>query len=124
MQNFNLTKDVKYLKSSDGKYWELYVDESHQLQIREIDPDIITELPSDFKPWTLSGTFDGKFDRMLIMNNNYLIEIKASGVTKYKYIGNIVNGNYANFEHFYTLSGEDRYVTAFVKMSLIPLVTD
>lgn len=109
LKKTNFPKDIKYLTSADGKYWEMYVDESHQLQIREIDPDIITELPSNFKAWTLTGSFDGKFDRMCIPNNNFLIEIKETGVTKYKDIGTVVNGNFANFEHFYTPNGEDRY---------------
>lgn len=109
VQAFNLPKDLKYLKSSDGKYWELYVDNSHALQIREIDPDIITELPSNFKPWTLTGTFDGKFDRMVLQNTNFFIEIKASGVVKYKNIGSVNSGNFANFEHFYSPTGDDRY---------------
>lgn len=113
VQNFNLPKDIKYLKSSDGKYWELYVDDSHAIQIREIDPDIITELPSNFKPWTLTGAFDGKFDRMCIANNNFLINIKETGVVAYKNIGNAANSNYANFEHFYTPQGEGRFVYIF-----------
>lgn len=110
VQQNNVPKDLRYLKTSDGKYWELYVDETDFLvKVREVDPDIITDLPADFKPWTLNGSFDGKFDRMLIQNNNYFIEIKATGIVKYKYIGNIVSGNYANFEHFYSPNGEDRY---------------
>lgn len=114
LQENNIPKNIKYLQTSDGRYWELYVNETDfTLKIREIDPDIITNLPSDFKPWTLTGTFDGKFDRMCIPNNNYLIEIKASGVVKYKYVGNIVNGNYSNFEHFYQ-AGVDRYGFMFL----------
>ena len=110
VQQNNIPKDIKYLQTSDGRYWELYVDEADfSVKVKEVDPDIITNLPSDFKPWTLDGTFDGQFDRMLIQNNNYFIEIKAAGVVKYKYIGNIVNGNYANFEHFYSPTGDDRY---------------
>ena len=110
VQQNNIPKDIKYLQTSDGRYWELYVDElDFSVKVKEVDPDIITNLPSDFKPWTLDGTFDGQFDRMLIQNNNYFIEIKATGVVKYKYIGNIVNGNYANFEHFYSPTGDDRY---------------
>ena len=110
VQQNNIPKDIKYLQTSDGRYWELYVDEADfSVKVKEVDPDIITNLPSDFKPWTLDGTFDGQFDRMLIQNNNYFIEIKATGVVKYKYIGNIVNGNYANFEHFYSPTGDDRY---------------
>ena len=110
VQQNNIPKDIRYLQTSDGRYWELYVDEvDFSVKVKEVDPDIITNLPSDFKPWTLDGTFDGQFDRMLIQNNNYFIEIKATGVVKYKYIGNIVNGNYANFEHFYSPTGDDRY---------------
>ena len=110
VQQNNIPKDIKYLQTSDGRYWELYVDEiDFSVKVKEVDPDIITNLPSDFKPWTLNGTFDNQFDRMLIQNNNYFIEIKATGVVKYKYIGNIVNGNYANFEHFYSPTGDDRY---------------
>ena len=110
VQQNNIPKDIKYLQTSDGRYWELYVDETDfSVKVKEVDPDIITNLPSDFKPWTLNGTFDNQFDRMLIQNNNYFIEIKATGVVKYKYIGNIVNGNYANFEHFYSPTGDDRY---------------
>ena len=110
VQQNNIPKDIKYLQTSDGRYWELYVDEiDFSVKVKEVDPDIITNLPSDFKPWTLNGTFDNQFDRMLIQNNNYFIEIKATGVVKYKYIGNIVSGNYANFEHFYSPTGDDRY---------------
>ena len=110
VQQNNIPKDIKYLQTPDGRYWELYVDEiDFSVKVKEVDPDIITNLPSDFKPWTLNGTFDNQFDRMLIQNNNYFIEIKAAGVVKYKYIGNIVNGNYANFEHFYSPTGDDRY---------------
>lgn len=110
VQQNNIPKDIRYLQTSDGRYWELYVDETDfSVKVKEVDPDIITNLPSDFKPWTLNGTFDGKFDRMLIQNNNYFIEIKATGVVKYKYIGTITSGNYANFEHFYSPTGDDRY---------------
>lgn len=113
IQNFNLPKEVKYLESPDGKYWELYVDESYQLQIKEVDPDIITELPSNFKKWRLTGNFEGKFDRMCIANNNFLINIKENGVVAYRNIGNAPNSNYANFEHFYTPQGEGRFVYIF-----------
>lgn len=115
VQQNNIPKDIKYLQTSDGRYWELYVDEiDFSVKVKEVDPDIITNLPSDFKPWTLNGTFDNQFDRMLIQNNNYFIEIKATGVVKYKYIGNIVSGNYANFEHFYSPTGDDRYGFIFL----------
>lgn len=114
IQKYNMTKELMYLKTSDGKYWELYIDEiDHSVKCKEIDPEIITDLPADFKPWTLSGSFEGQFDRMLIQNNNYFIEIKATGVVKYKNIGNVSRGNYANFEHFYSPTGEERYGFVF-----------
>lgn len=112
IQNFNLPKDVKYLKSSDGKYWELYVDNSHMLQIREIDPDIITELPADFPVYTVSGDFSEYFDTWISKVNTYLVERNKNGVIKY----NRLNANspvYAEFRKEKNLSGETRYVVGF-----------
>lgn len=116
VQAFNLPKDLKYLKSSDGKYWELYVDNSHVLQIREIDPDIITELPSDWIEFVeVRGDFSDFADRIDIKNNLFLIEIqKNGGVVKYlPFTQYGLSESYANFEHFYTSSSEDRYVVTF-----------
>lgn len=112
VQNFNLPKEVKYLKSPDGKYWELYVDDSHQLQIREIDPDIITELPADFPVYTVSGDFSEYFDTWVSMINTYLAERNKNGVIKY----NKLSANpalYAEFRKEKNLSGETRYVVGF-----------
>lgn len=112
IQNFNLPKEVKYLKSPDGKYWELYVDDSHQLQIREIDPDIITELPADFPVYTVSGDFSEYFDTWVSMVNTYLAERNKNGVIKY----NKLSANpalYAEFRKEKNLSRETRYVVGF-----------
>lgn len=112
VQNFNLPKEVKYLKSPDGKYWELYVDDSHQLQIREIDPDIITELPADFPVYTVSGDFSEYFDTWVSMVNTYLAERNKNGVIKY----NKLSANpalYAEFRKEKNLSGETRYVVGY-----------
>ncbi len=112
----NLSKDVMYVKSEDGtKFYELYVDSSGTLKAREIDPDIIpeSEYPVNWIPFTLTGSFEGYFDRMCIQNNRCLIELKATGPTKIKSIGYSPNSSYGNFEHFYTKTGEDRYVMNF-----------
>ena len=112
VQSYNLPKDVKYLKSPDGKYWELYVDDSHQLQIREIDPDIITELPADFPVYTVSGDFSEYFDTWVSMVNTYLAERNKNGVIKY----NKLSANpalYAEFRKEKNLSGETRYVVGY-----------
>lgn len=112
VQNFNLPKDVKYLKSSDGKYWELYVDDSHQLQIREIDPDIITELPAGFPVYTISGDFSEYFDTWVSMVNTYLVERNKNGVIKYNKL-KASPALYAEFRKEKNLSGETRYVVGF-----------
>ena len=112
----NLSKDVMYIKSEDGtKFYELYVDSTGVLKAREVDPDIIpeNEYPTTWIPFTLTGSFEGYFDRICIQNNRCLIELKAAGSTKIKSIGYSPNSTYGNFEHFYTNSGEDRYVMAF-----------
>ena len=112
----NLSKDVMYVKSEDGtKFYELYVDSTGVLKTREIDPDLIpeSEYPTTWIPFTLTGSFEEYFDRMCIQNSRCLIELKANGVTKIKETGYTYNSNYANFEHFYTPSGEDRYAIMF-----------
>ena len=111
----NLSKEVAYIKSEDGtKYYELYVDSTGALKTKEVDPDIIPEsdYPENWLSFTLTGSFEGYFDRMCIQNNRCLIELKAAGPTKIKSIGYAQSSNYGNFEHFYNNS-EDRYVMAF-----------
>ena len=93
VQNANIPKDIKYLKSPDGKYWELYVDENHQLQIKEVDPEIITNLPSDFTKLIYSGDFGGYF-HYLCSGFKYKFVLKAGGVTKYIYAGNLTASSY------------------------------
>lgn len=113
IQNANLPKDIKYLKSSDGKYWEVYVDESHQLQIREIDPDIITELPADFPTYTVSGDFTQYFDIWLSMiSPHFLVERNKNGVTNFLEIANNAT-YYADFRREKNSSEELRYVVGY-----------
>lgn len=108
----NLPKDVMYVKSEDGtKFYELYVDASGALQVKEVDPDIIpeSEYPSNWLPFTLNGSFSGYFDRMLLMNSMGLVEIKSNGPTKIHTIGQDRNRTWGEFNHAY-LNGEDRYI--------------
>ena len=105
----NLTKEVQYIKSEDGsKYYELYVDSTGAVKTREVDPDIIPEsdYPTNWVPFTLTGSFDGYFDRMLLLNKN-LVEIKANGVTNYQPLQNNTSG-WGEFA-YYNVSG-GRYV--------------
>ena len=117
VQNANIPKDIKYLKSSDGKYWELYVDDSHTLQIKEVDPEIITNLPSDFTKLIYSGDFGGYFD-YLCSGFKYKFVLKAGGVTKYIYAGNLTASSYSNCEHVINKAGEERYIFGIDKSDI------
>lgn len=109
IQSNNIPKDIRYLKSEDGKYWELYVNESHQLQIREIAPEIITNLPSDFTKLTYSGDFGGYFN-YICSGFKYKFVLKPGGVVKYIFVGNLVSSSYGNFEHVVNKASEERYI--------------
>lgn len=112
VQSYNLPKDVKYLKSPDGKYWELYVNESHQLQIREIDPDIITELPSNFPVYNVEGDFSEYFDTWTSVSNPFLIVRNKNGVIAYNQLNDGAD-SFAEFRKEKNSSEETRYITAF-----------
>ena len=109
IQTANIPKDIRYLKSSDGKYWEMYVDDSHKLQIREIDPDIITDLPADFPVYTISGDYGEYFDTWVSMVQPYLVERNVNGVVKYHKLGSNA-AYYADFRKEKSLSSEIRYI--------------
>lgn len=117
VQNANIPKDIKYLKSPDGKYWELYVDDRHQLQIKEVDPEIITNLPSDFTKLIYSGDFGGYF-HYLCSGFKYKFVLKAGGVTKYIYAGNLTASSYSNCEHVINKAGEERYIFGIDKSDI------
>lgn len=112
LQNANIPKDIKYLKSSDGKYWELYVDDSHTLQIREIDPNIITDLPADFPIYNISGNFGETFDTWISCTPPYLIERNANGVINFYKATNDVVG-YGEFKKVLNSGGLVRYARAY-----------
>ena len=109
LQIANMPKDIKYLKSPDGKYWELYVDESHQLNIREIDPDIITELPANFPIYNISGDYGDYFDTWVSMIRTYLVERNKNGVIKYYELGTGA-AYFADFRKEKSQNREIRYV--------------
>ena len=114
IQAFNLSNDVAYIKATDGKYFELYIDavDNYSIKARQVDITVIqpNNLPSDWVSFTYSGTFNGLFDRFVLCNNKYLFELKETGVTKLASIGNNTY-MYHNAEHFYNNKGESRYAT-------------
>lgn len=115
IQAFNLSNDAAYIKATDGKYFELYIDadDGYSIKAREIDVSIIqpNNLPSDWVSFTYSGTFNGLFDRFVICNNKYLLELSERGITKLKSIG-VATMAYNNAEHFYDEDGNGRYATS------------
>ncbi len=114
IQAFNLSNDVAYIKATDGKYFELYIDaaDNYSIKARQVDITVIqpNNLPSDWVSFTYSGTFNGLFDRFVLCNNKYLFELKETGITKLASIGNNIY-MYHNAEHFYNNKGESRYAT-------------
>lgn len=114
IQAFNLSNDVAYIKATDGKYFELYIDaeDGYAIKAREVDVSVIqpNNLPSDWVAFTYSGTFNGLFDRFVICNNKYLLEMSEKGITKLKNIG-VATMAYNNAEHFYDENGNGRYAT-------------
>lgn len=108
----NLSKEVAYIKSEDGlKFYELYVDSTGTLKTKEIDPDLIpeSEYPANWLPITFSGSFEGHCDRIPLLTNRYIMDIKAGGPTKILSFSPELIDTYNNFEHFYAPNGEGRY---------------
>lgn len=112
LQNANIPKDIKFLKSPDGKYWELYVDDRHQLQIREIDPNIIVDLPAGFPLYEITGDYGDYFDTWLSFKLPFLMERNKNGVIKYYNCGD-TNASYADFKKVKSKSGNIRYLKSF-----------
>ena len=112
IQSFNLSNDVAYIKSTDGKYFQLYIDaaDNYAIKAKEVDTSVIqpNNLPSDWVSFSYSGTFNGLFDRFVICNNKFLLEMSEKGITKFKKIGNATY-LYHNAEHFYNSNKEGRY---------------
>lgn len=106
----NMPKDLRFLKTSNGDYYELYIDEEDfSVKARKIDPSVITELPEDFPVFNAKGDFSKYFDKLIAMPYGYMVEQNKNGVTAYQEMG--VNAYYyAEFRKEKSLSGEVRFV--------------
>ena len=106
----NMPKDLRFLKTSNGDYYELYIDEEDfSVKARKIDPSVITELPEDFPVFNAKGDFSKYFDKLTAMPYGYMVEQNKNGVTAYQKMG--VNAYYyAEFRKEKSLSGEVRFV--------------
>ena len=116
----NMPKDLKFIKTSNGDYYELYIDESDfSVKARKIDPSVITELPNDFPVFNCSGDFTTYFKSWVAMvDNKYLVERNQNGVTNYLKLGANAYG-YAEFRKETTPGGISRYVAMFPYSSYI-----
>lgn len=112
IQSFNLSNDVAFIKSTDGKYFQLYIDatDGYAIKAKEVDISVIqpNNLPSDWVNFTFNGNFNNLFDRFVICNNKFLFEMSDKGIVKLKDIGATVY-NYQNAEHFYNSEGNGRF---------------
>ena len=110
----NMPKDLKFIKTSNGDYYELYIDESDfSVKARKVDPSVITELPDDFPVFNCTGDFSKYFNSWVAMvDNKYLVERNLNGVTNYLKLGANAYG-YAEFRKETTSGGIHRYVAMF-----------
>lgn len=110
----NMPKDLKFIKTSNGDYYELYIDESDfSVKARKVDPSVITELPDDFPVFNCTGDFSKYFNSWVAMvDNKYLVERNLNGVTNYLKLGANAYG-YAEFRKETTPGGIPRYVAMF-----------
>lgn len=110
----NMPKNLKFIKTSNGDYYELYIDESDfSVKARKVDPSVITELPDDFPVFNCTGDFSKYFNSWVAMvDNKYLVERNLNGVTNYLKLGANAYG-YAEFRKETTPGGIPRYVAMF-----------
>lgn len=107
----NMPKDLKFIKTSNGDYYELYIDESDfSVKARKVDPSVITELPDDFPRFDCIGDFSKYFNFWVAMvDNKYLVVRNQNGVINYLKLG--ANAySYAEFRKETTSGGILRYV--------------
>ena len=108
IQEKNLPNDVRYLKTSDGKYWELYIDETDlSVKAKEVDPSVIKDLPLDFPVFEIKGDFSEFGQRILFYCGKYMIVRNNNGVVAYK---NTQNPGYSEFRRETAPNGDFRYV--------------
>ena len=111
----NMPKDLKFIKTSNGDYYELYIDESDfSVKARKIDPSVITELPDDFPVFNCTGDFSKYFNSWVSMPNftGYLVERNQNGVTNFLKLAAHAY-YYAEFRKETTPGGIPRYVAMF-----------
>ena len=110
----NMPKDLKFIKTSNGDYYELYIDESDfSVKARKVDPSVITELPDDFPVFDCIGDFSKYFNFWVAMvDDKYLVVRNQNGVINYLKLG--ANAySYAEFRKETTSGGMLRYVVMF-----------
>lgn len=110
VQSYNLPKEVKFLKTSNGDFYELYIDESDfSVKARKIDPSVITELPNNFPEFNCKGDFSNYFDSWVSMYGGFMVERNINGVINYKEMS--ANAMwYAEFRKEQNSNKETRYV--------------
>ena len=110
----NMPKDLKFIKTSNGDYYELYIDESDfSVKARKVDPSVITELPDDFPVFNCSGDFSKYFNSWIgLISYKYLVERNKNGVTNYLKLGANAYG-FAEFRKEKTPGGISRYIAMF-----------
>lgn len=110
----NMPKDLKFIKTSNGDYYELYIDESDfSVKARKVDPSVITELPDDFPVFDCIGDFSKYFNFWVAMvDNKYLVVRNQNGVINYLKLG-ANTYSYAEFRKETTSGGMLRYVVMF-----------
>lgn len=113
IQPSNMSKDARFLKTSNGDYYELYIDESDfSVKAKKVDPSVIVDLPSDFPVYTISGDFSKHFKSIVSMADLYITEQNANGVTALQKTGANVY-YYAEFRKEKASNGETRYVVVY-----------
>ena len=89
----------------------MYIDETDfTVKAREIDPEVITNLPSDFPVYTITGDFSEYFDTWLTTCGFYAIVRNKNGVIKYRNMGQ--NLSISEFRKATNSSGKTRYLCA------------
>lgn len=82
----NMDKDTAYFKSTSGKYYEIYIDDSNpediQIKTRVVSAIPESELPEDFPLFDLPTLPD--FDYLIMGTKGYIFVLNSEGVIKYK----------------------------------------
>jgi len=108
---------VKFLRTSNGDFYELYIDETDfSVKARKIDPSVITELPDGFPDFKFAGDFSKYFNYLFSMPTGFLVVHNKNGVTAYLPLG--ANAYYyAEFRKETSATGETRYIAMYPYLS-------